>query len=441
MRCVACGLDFAAGSTASAGDSEIAEWAEPTVRSLASRLPAGTVLASRYRILEVLGQGGMGTVYKAYDVVLGEVVGLKLLKTELLEDPKMAERFKSEIRLARKVRHRNVCAIHEFGESEHGPFISMEFVDGGDIKRLLRERGALPPRQAFALAIQVAEGLQAIHEAGIVHRDVKPSNLMLDSTGNVRVMDFGIAKREGEGSFTSSGALVGTPEYISPEQAKGGRVDPRCDVYSLGAVAFELFTGRPPFRGKGNLAVILKHLNEEPPLDDPLLPPGVRSVLARALAKEPSVRYGTAKAVARALQSAEGAIETPPVELAAPPQHRSSRRRVLVAGVAVLAVAAALLVGLWRRAPGPPQPAEVASNSPAVSAPVGSLLVVARPWGDVFIDGKQVGTTPLDWIRVPAGEHVLRVRHPTYGSREQRVNLGSGEKKKVVVDLSSPEAR
>ncbi len=270
-------------------------------------LRPGTLFHSRYEILSPLGRGGMGTVYKAHDRTLDETVAIKVLRPDFAQDPRMADRFKSEIKLARRVRHKNVCTIHDYGEEQGLLFISMELIEGVDLKHILREQGALPAEQAYDVGIQVAEGLQAVHDAGIVHRDLKTPNIMLDPQGVARLMDFGVAKRLGEGTLTATGQIVGTPEYMSPEQAQGHKVDFRSDIYALGIVLYEIFTGRVPFRGETPISTILKHLNDPPPLEGPAaarIPQGVRVVLRKALAKDPTHRYAKAGNLAEALRDA-----------------------------------------------------------------------------------------------------------------------------------------
>jgi hypothetical protein len=274
-------------------------------------LTEGAVVASRYEIKSLLGRGGMGMVYKAHDRELDEQVALKVLRAEIAGSPEMARRFRSEIKLARRVRHRNVCGIHEYGQDGHLRFIAMEFVDGIDLKRLMVQRGFLPPEEAFDVVIQVAAGLQAIHEAGVVHRDLKTPNIMRDASGVVRLMDFGLAKQFGvdeTSGATATGTIVGTPEYMSPEQARGEKIDGRSDLYSLGIVVFEIFTGNVPFHGDTPLATIFKHLETPPPLDGPRaarIPPALIPVLARALEKDRERRIPTAAEMSHALQDAQ----------------------------------------------------------------------------------------------------------------------------------------
>jgi serine/threonine-protein kinase len=278
--------------------------------ALGAILSQGAVVANRYEIGKPLGKGGMGTVYRAHDKVLDETVALKVLRAELAQDPDLARRFRSEIKLARRIRHRNVCGIHEYGEQADLRYIAMELIEGVDLKQVLRTRGALPAREAFDVSIQAAEGLQAIHDAGVIHRDLKTTNIMVDAKGLVRLMDFGVAKQLGGGatlSGTSMGMIVGTPEYMSPEQARGETLDGRSDVYALGVVVFEIFTGHVPFEGDTPIATIFKHLQEAPPLEGPRaagIPSEALPVLRKALAKDPVERLPSAHAMAEAMRAA-----------------------------------------------------------------------------------------------------------------------------------------
>ena len=318
----------------------------PTTVVVSVDLSPGTLFHGRYEILGFLGRGGMGMVYRARDKTLDEIVAIKVLRPDFAQDPTMAERFRSEIKLARKVRHRNVCAIHDYGEERGLLYISMELVEGVDLKHVLRQQGGLPFEEAFDVAIQIAEGLQAVHDAGIIHRDLKTPNIMVDPQKVARLMDFGIAKRqEGGGASTATGQVLGTPEYMSPEQAQGQRVDFRSDVYALGVVIYEVFTGNVPFRGDTPISTILKHLHDPPPIDSARAPDALRPVLRRALAKDPDARYPSARALADALRDARSSSrreqETPTAVLEGPtlrhPGMSAPRDTRAKTGVAVIA--------------------------------------------------------------------------------------------------------
>ena len=283
---------------------------------LISALTQGHVLALRYEIQNLLGKGGMGVVYKAHDRLLDEPVAIKVLRSELMSDPDLARRFRSEIKLARKVSHANVCRIHEYGEDGPLSYISMALIEGTDLRKVLRRNPeGLPPDEAFEAAIQASDGLQAIHQVGIIHRDLKTPNIVRDEAGVVRLMDFGIAKEaDRNAGFTATGEVMGTPEYMSPEQCRGERLDFRSDVYSMGIVVYEMFTGRVPFHGETVMATLLQQLQEPPPLDGPAaarLPPLVVPVLRRALAKQPADRYPSAAHLAEALRAARSGASTP----------------------------------------------------------------------------------------------------------------------------------
>jgi serine/threonine protein kinase/tetratricopeptide (TPR) repeat protein len=299
-------------------------------------LTRGSTIASRYEIVDILGRGGMGTVYKAIDRMLDETVAIKVLRRDLTGSPEAAHRFRTEIKLARRVSHTNVCRIHEYGEEGGVSFISMALLEGRDLRQhLAAHPEGLPIQEAFGICIQVARGLQAIHEAGIIHRDLKTPNIMCDDGGVVRLMDFGIAKElveSGAAGLTGTGMVIGTPEYMSPEQCRGDKVDVRSDVYSLGVVIFEVFAGRVPFIGDSMMATLFKHMQEPPPLAGPLaarIPGSAIPILRKALAKAPAERYATAGEMATALEqarSAPGGHVMPTLGLTRPEDRRRQTR-------------------------------------------------------------------------------------------------------------------
>ena len=374
---------------------------DPALAGLAD----GALFASRFEILGPLGRGGMGMVYRAFDRELGETVAIKVLRPDVARESGRGEqRFRSEIRLARRVRHRNVCSVYGDGEDRGLLYICMELVEGENLARLAREGGGLSPADAWSATLQVADGLRAIHEVGVVHRDLKTANLMRDRRGVVRVMDFGIAKQHGAttggATVTATGTLMGTPEYMSPEQLRGDEVDFRSDLYSFGVVVYELFSGGLPFRGDTPVATILRQLQDAPFFDLPALPGPLRPVLARALAKSPEDRYADAEEMRRALEAARelaapGLLpraaglsgdapddQTRPVVPGRLPERPPVVRMGLAqAALAALAVHLVSAGGVQSALPPPPPPAATPAPSPAAPQvePTPPARVAARP--------------------------------------------------------------
>src|SRR4051794_26979730 len=249
-----------------------------------------TMIDGRYRALKRLGSGGMAEVWCAEDAVLGRRVALKLLGGRYAEDDEFRERFKREAQAAAGLTHPNIVGIFDRSEWEGTPYIAMELVDGRTLKDLVRDRGPLPPGLAVDLTIQVLRALAYAHRRGIVHRDVKPQNVILDEEGQAKVADFGIA-RAGPSEMTQTGTIVGTVQYISPEQAQGHPVDARSDLYSAGVMLYELLTGRVPFDAESPVSIALKQVSEPPVPPSQLrpgLPPSLEAVVLRALEKDPA---------------------------------------------------------------------------------------------------------------------------------------------------------
>jgi CheY-like chemotaxis protein len=269
-------------------------------------IATGTKLGDRYEILGVVGQGGMGVVYRARDLELNEDIAVKTLRRELLADPAVAERLKSEIRLARRISHRNVVRTHDYGEADGQLFVTMEYVKGITVRELLRTRGKLGVASTLALARQFAEALSVAHEAGVIHRDVKPENALLDGDGVLKVMDFGISRlAETAGTLTMSGMIVGTPAYMAPEQLVGEAVDVRADLYSLGVVMYECLTGRPPHQSPTLVGLIGKVMTmdaESPAKLNPEVPPAQAALVLQLLSRAPEGRPASAAALVALLR-------------------------------------------------------------------------------------------------------------------------------------------
>jgi serine/threonine protein kinase/tetratricopeptide (TPR) repeat protein len=257
-------------------------------------LSPGDRFGNRYQILEEIDRGGMGRVYKAEDLELKIVVALKIIHPHNLNNKQAVERFKKEILLAREISHENIIRIYDFGEEKGIKFISMPFIEGVNLKELIQKKGLLGLKKTIEISSQICAGLQAAHRKGIVHRDLKPHNIMIDLKGNVFIMDFGLAKSiEGEG-ISLPDMVVGTPEYISPEQAKGEKVDGRSDLYSLGVIMYEMATGKLPFISETVLGYITKHINKKPvspSISNPLIPVFFSRIIMRCLEKSPEKRY------------------------------------------------------------------------------------------------------------------------------------------------------
>jgi HAMP domain-containing protein len=276
-----------------------------TVAARSAEPQVGVLFGGRYQIQSVLGKGGMGIVYKAHDRDLDDVVAIKTLRSEALSaDPSLLDRFKQEIRLARKITHPNILRTHDLGETNGLRYLSMEFVKGITLKHLIEQDQLLPTPVALRIAKQMCAGLAAAHEVGVIHRDIKPQNIIIEPTGGLKIMDFGIARLTQERGMTATGTVVGTPDYMSPEQARGVPLDFRSDIYSMGVVLYEMFTGSLPFEGDSPLAVVLKHVQEKPPspqAKNPKIDPKTAAIILKCMQKDPADRYQTVNDLYEAL--------------------------------------------------------------------------------------------------------------------------------------------
>ncbi len=333
----------------------------PSIAASLTSLQPGTLLGSRYEILKLLGQGGMGAVYQAKDRELDRVVALKVIRPELAGHPEILQRFKQELILARQVTHRNVIRIFDLGEAEGVKFITMEFIEGQDLRTLLAEKGKYTVEEAVGIMQQVCLALEAAHAEGVVHRDLKPQNIMLDKQGKVSVMDFGIARSVELGGMTQTGALMGTPEYMSPEQVRGEHVDARSDLFTLGIIFYELLTGKMPYQADTALGTMFKRTQERavPPAQlDPSVPKPMSDVVAKCLEIDPKLRYQSARAIRQDLEAwlGTGTVFTarPPALASFPPVRwlldLPTSRKWLAAGLAVFLLAFTGLV-FWQKLP------------------------------------------------------------------------------------------
>jgi eukaryotic-like serine/threonine-protein kinase len=329
---------------------------------------AGTIAAGRYRLEHVLGHGGMATVYRAYDVELERPVAVKLLAPGLAVDDEFRHRFVREARLAARLSHPNVVQVYDAGEDAGRPFIVMEYVPGETLERVLARRRKLPPQEAGPLAAQAAHGLQHAHDAGLVHRDVKPHNLLLRADGVLKVADFGIARAAESTRLTLAGTVLGTAAYLAPEQALGDEVTAAVDVYALGAVLYELLTGRPPYDFTSLAELAEKQRDGEivPVRDlEPTVPDALEAVVMHCLARDPRFRPAAARDVADALERATRAstMTRPTAATVALPRRTAvgARRAWPWLAAAAVAGAVAAAVGIAR--------ATTDAGSPAPQAP------------------------------------------------------------------------
>ena len=365
LKCPKCQTDNPADSkfckecaTALPPPEEVAVSLTKTIEALVEELSTGSVFAGRYQIIEELGRGGMGKVYRVMDKKLNEEIALKLIKPEIASDKKTLERFSNELKIARKIVHKNVGRMYELLEHEGTHFITMEYVSGEDLKSFIRRSGRIDIPKALFLAKQVSEGLAEAHELGVVHRDLKPSNIMIDKAGNARIMDFGIARFIKAKGITGSGVLIGTPEYMSPEQAEAKEVDYRSDIYSFGTILYEMVTGKLPFEGDTPLSIAMKHKGEipkDPREFNPQIPEDLSLLILKCMEKDKGSRYQSVKEIIAELASIEKGIPTTTKEI--PTKKPLTSREITVSlsmrkiFLPVLIVISAIAIGgllLWR---------------------------------------------------------------------------------------------
>jgi serine/threonine-protein kinase len=312
-------------------------------------LSSGHLLDNRYRLDERIATGGMGDVWRGTDVVLGRTVAVKVLRPAMMADPEFAARFYGEARMMAAFRHPGVVEVYDYAsagdshDEEHCAYLVMAYVEGEPLSTRLKEVGRLSPDETMSIVAQTADALHAAHQNGTIHRDVKPGNLIVKPSGAVILVDFGVARSNAVTSMTGVNSIVGTALYMAPEQVAKGRVTPATDIYALGALAYHCLAGRPPFDGDNALQVALRHLEEEPdPLPDDV-PPPVREVVARAMAKNPADRFASAADLAQAARAASAPTSRVAMIGAAAP----------VAAAAAFSPAAALVSAPTRTVPTP----------------------------------------------------------------------------------------
>ncbi|MFB0564351.1 MAG: protein kinase [Candidatus Aminicenantaceae bacterium] len=324
-----------------------------TLETPRKELIRGTIFASRYEVIEELGKGGMGRVYRVEDKKINEEVALKLISPEVASDKETIERFSNELKMARKISHRNVCRMYDLGEVEGAHYITMEYVAGEDLKSFIRRSRQLTVGTSISIAKQVCEGLSEAHRLGILHRDLKPKNIMIDKEGNARIMDFGIARSLKQRGITGAGVMIGTPEYMSPEQVDGKDTDQRSDIYSLGIILYEMVTGKIPFEGETPLSVAVKQKSEapqEPKKFNSQIPDDLNQLILKCIKKNNEMRYQSAEELLSELINIESGI--PMTERIIPRRKPLTSREITVTFglkklfIPALVVIAAVIIGL-----------------------------------------------------------------------------------------------
>lgn len=455
-------LDFAADL------SRLEETVSPPNFSDTSPLQSGSVFAKRYLVEKKLGEGGMGTVWKATDRMLNVLVALKIMAPDLVSQPAPLERLKREVVLARSIGHKNVCRIYDISEWQGVHYISMEYIEGKTLSEMFNSRQLFPVAKTVALTKQALQGLAEIHRAGIVHRDLKPQNIMLDGAGCLRIMDFGISISGEARRVTDSVAMIGTPYYMSPEQTRSPNVDHRSDLYSMGVILFQLLTGKLPFWEKSPMAVALAHLQKDPPRPSEIVPtsPELDRIVLKALEKPPERRYQCAEDFLKDLEaletghdsdvetvglpsapaeplpgdsasSAESKPRLSPVRLTPPRAHV----KLVVAALSVLLV---LGLGIALKFLNKPEPQKLPS-APVVSSV--TVIMNARPWARITVKSEEnreiqqnTGTTPCAF-RLPYGKYKVEL---TSDSQPQpvvkTVSIEPGGERSFIFDMPSFDA-
>jgi eukaryotic-like serine/threonine-protein kinase len=391
-------------------------------------LRPGSVLASRYEILQMLGQGGMGAVYKARDRQVDRLVAVKIIRPEMAANPAILQRFIQELVLARQITHRNVIRIYDIGEAEGIKFITMEYVEGKDLRSIISERGKLPAEDAVSIVEQIAAGLSAAHAEGVIHRDLKPGNIMQDATGRIVVMDFGLARTVGGDGMTQTGMMLGTMEYMSPEQAKAEELDARSDLYALGLIFFELLSGQMPFKADSALASLVMRTQQRAIAVaniETSVPAALSNIVARCLEVRPDHRYRTADELLEDLRAWRGGASLKSV-LVHPTFPEVTKTPVgKYIGAAVVAIALLIGVSVFVKTKYYPS----APNTANTLEPTVSLAIVPfkNSSGDPGLDW--LGTSIAEMLRTDVGQsaslHVVSQDRIQQIFRDLRINPGS----------------